>query len=75
MGKILDELRQEYAEKESNRKWYQRPAKGDATLYLAARMRDAENATKKAEELAYIIEMSALDIIRRYDSDSKEGKS
>lgn len=69
MGEILDELRQEYAEQEAGRKWYQHRPKGDATLYLGARMRDAENSTRKAEKLAHATEKAAVKILRRYDSD------
>lgn len=69
MGKILDELRQEYAVEDAGRKWYQRSLKGDAMLYLGARMRDAENTAKDAEKLAYATERAAIDILRRYDSD------
>lgn len=69
MGKILDQLRQEYAEQEAGKKWYQRSPKGDAMLYLGARMRDAENKAKEAEKLTYATELAAIDIIRRFDSD------
>lgn len=69
MGVVLDKLRQEYAEEEAGRKWYQRRPKGDAVLYLSARMRDAENEKREAEQLAYATEMAAIDILRRYDGD------
>lgn len=69
MGKILDNLRAEYAEEEAGRKWYQRSPRGDGMLYLGARMRDAENKAKDAEKLAYATELAAIDIIRRFDSD------
>lgn len=70
MSQILDELRQEYAEEEAGRKWYQRRPKGDAMLYLGARMRDAENAEKAAVALAAATETAALKIIGRYDPDA-----
>lgn len=69
MGKILDELRREYAEEEAGRKWYQRSPRGDVTLYLNARMRDAEVEAKDYMELAHATELAAIDILRRYDPD------
>lgn len=69
MSKILDELREEYAQEEAGKKWYQRSPKGNGMLYLGARMRDAENEARDAEKLAYATEMAAIDILRRYDGD------
>lgn len=69
MGKILDDLRQEYAQEEAGRKWYQPRPKGDGMLYLGARMRDAEDAQRELEKRVVATERAAIDIIKRWDSD------
>lgn len=69
MGKILDELRQEYAAEGANRKWWQRAPKGNSILYMGARMRDAEREKRETEKLAYATEEAAIDIIGRFDAD------
>ena len=72
MGKLLDDLRREYAEEEKGRKWYQRRPKGDALLYLGARLRDVEDERKNAEALAAATKSAALKIIGRYDPEAAE---
>jgi hypothetical protein len=70
MGAILDGLRSELDLEATTdifgRKRYKIPKDG-SLLYLSARMRDAENKTKKMEKLADATEMAAIDIIRRFD--------
>lgn len=69
MGKILDELRHEYSEEEAGRKWYQPRPKGDAMLYLGARMRDAEDEKRQLEKRVAATERAAIHIIGRFDAD------
>lgn len=72
MGYILDSLRAEFNnEAETNifgRKKVKVPKDG-ATLYLSARMHDAEDHAKDMEALAVATERAAIDILRRYDGD------
>jgi len=70
MSKVLEETRQEYALEEAGRKWYQRRPRGDAMLYLGARLRDAENDKKSAEALAAATESAALKVIGSYDTEA-----
>lgn len=72
MGHILDGLRAEIDQEAGTdifgRKRIKVPKDG-ATLYLSARMHDAEDHAKDMERLAVATERAAIDILRRYDSD------
>ena len=71
MGKILDSLRAEFQQEATTnifgRKVYK--DEGNATLYLGARMRDAEDEKRQLEKRCAAMESAAMRILGRYDAD------
>lgn len=68
MGRILDKFRRDIQEQSTvdflGRRHY---TDVDSSLYLSARMHDAENEKREMEALAHATETAALRIIGKYD--------
>lgn len=69
MGQVLDQLRNEYQQESDSRKWWQPAPKGDAMLYLGARMRDAESEKRDLEKQLAAMDSAAMKVLGRFDAD------